>query len=103
MYIYAYNLIVVIVSPEFIELADAPWKIFPERGTLVETRDAFVLNAARRVLFGGHIDAVHNFASAGCAKIFLDGSCPTRDLCPPDYIVWWNPIAINHTLLDPVL
>lgn len=94
------------VVPELIELAGAPWKVLPEGihlVTLEETRDAFAFNVARRVLFGGFIDAVHNLASAGCATIFLDGSYVTSDPSPHDYDVCWNPIAINRTLLDPVL
>ena len=105
MNICTYNNIIVIVVPELIELAGAPWKVLPEGihlVTLEETRDAFAFNVVRRVLFSGFIDAVRNFAAAGCATIFLDGSYVTSEPRPHDYDVCWIPIAVNYTLLDPV-
>ncbi|WP_454872087.1 DUF6932 family protein [Paraburkholderia xenovorans] len=44
-----------------------------------------------------------NLASAGCTKVYVDGSFVTSKLLPSDYDLCWDPSGVAPNLIDPVL
>lgn len=101
-----YNIIVVIMIPNDIDLPGSPWPILPPGvhfATLAEVEARFASNARRRAQFKGLIAALTNLRGAGCQRAFLDGSFVTAKPLPGDYDACWDPKGVNPTFLDPVL
>ena len=63
---------------------------------------AFAINARRRMQFEGLVEAARDLASAGCRRIYVDGSYVTGKPIPADYDVCWDPEGVDPQLLDPV-
>ena len=64
--------------------------------------DAFVINTPRRRLFEGLVEASRDLRSAGCRRIYVDGSYVTGKPIPGDYDVCWDPDGVDPRLLHPV-
>lgn len=91
--------------PELVDLPGAPWSVLPVG---VHTADlggiarAFAVNPQRRSLFEGLVRGARDLASAGCRRIYVDGSYVTNKPIPGDYDVCWEPEGVNVRLLDRV-
>lgn len=92
--------------PALIHINGAPWRVLPPGlhwATLAEVEVAFAQNPHRRKLFEGLIRAAKALQTAGCKKLFLDGSYVTEKPKPGDFDGCWSPEGVNPTLLDPTL
>lgn len=56
----------------------------------------------REFLFSGMKDALIHFKSAGCVKVYIDGSFVTKKVEPGDYDACWDMTGVNLRLLDPM-
>src|ERR1700694_3746296 len=75
-----YNNIVVIMIPHLTSLPGAPWDVLPagiHTATFSEVEVTFAINAVRRELFAGLLDAAISLRGVGCVKLYLDGSYVT--------------------------
>lgn len=91
--------------PPLISLAGAPWDILPpgvHQATLAETKIMFATNIRRRELFDGLLIGVTSLRSAGCQRIFLDGSFVTGKPHPGDFDACWDPTGVVPGKLDAV-
>ena len=91
--------------PPLIEIAGAPWRVLPEgkhEADLGAVSTAFAFNAWRRRLFDGLLGASRDLQSAGCQRLYLDGSYVTGKPIPGDYDACWDPEGVNSRLLHPV-
>ena len=70
---------------------------------LREIAHVFAVNPQRRTQFQGLVAGAQNLASAGCRRIYVDGSYVTNKPIPGDYDVCWEPDGVNFGLLDGVL
>ena len=101
-----YNIIVVFMIPDHINLDGSPWPVLPAGihiATLAEVEDRFAFNHKRRVQFQGFVAALTNLYGAGCRRAFLDGSFVTAKPRPGDFDACWEPTGVNPVNLDPVL
>jgi hypothetical protein len=100
-----YNNIVVIMIPALTALAGSPWDVLPagiHTATFSEVEMAFVINAVRRELFEGLLNAAASLLAVGCARIYLDGSFVSGKPVPGDYDACWDPVGVDLAKLDPV-
>jgi hypothetical protein len=100
-----YNNIVVNMIPHLTPLPGAPWEVLPagiHTATLSEVEVAFAINAVRRELFAGLLDAAISLRAVGCVRIYLDGSYVTGKPIPGDYDACWDPVGVDLKRLDPV-
>lgn len=91
--------------PDLIELSGSPWPVLPPGihvATLSEVEARFASNLSRRAQFRGLLAALVNLRSAGCARVYLDGSYVTGKPLPGDFDACWDPTGVSGTLLDPV-
>lgn len=72
----------------------ATWEEFTER---------FSTNHYRAKMIRGLKSAIDNLKSAGCKKIYIDGSFVTSKRRPRDFDACWDPIDVEYAHLDPVL
>ena len=70
--------------------------------TWQEICQRFGINIYRKKLLWGLESALTNFKSAGCKKVFLDGSFVTSKYRPNDFDACWDPAKVNLEKLDPV-
>jgi hypothetical protein len=100
-----YNIIVVNMIPQLVQLPGSPWDVLPagiHSATFSEVELAFAVNAVRRVLFDGLVTAALSLHGVGCVRIFLDGSYVTGKPIPGDYDACWDPVGVDLKNLDPV-
>tara|TARA_R110002096_G_scaffold22121_2_gene71373 strand:- start:608 stop:1087 length:480 start_codon:yes stop_codon:yes gene_type:complete len=92
--------------PAHIDIDGSPWSILPAGihvATLADVEARFASNHRRRAQFRGVVAALTNLRSAGCRRVFLDGSFVTAKPRPGDFDACWDPTGVNPALLDPVL
>lgn len=100
-----YNIIVVTMIPEFIQLPGAPWPVLPagiHKVELSEVERRLATNGKRRDLFDGLLLACRELNAAGCEQLYLDGSYVTDKPIPGDFDAAWHPVGVSATRLDPV-
>ena len=105
MTILRYNIIVVTMIPDFIDLSGAPWPVLPagiHDAALSEVQTDLTTNGWRRRLFNGLVRACSDLAHAGCGSLYLDGSFVTENPWPGDYDACWHPMGVDRTLMNPV-
>ena len=91
--------------PELVEMPGSPWTVLPvgvHPADLRAIADAFAVNPQRKSLFDGLVEGAHDLASAGCRRIYVDGSYVTNKPIPGDYDVCWEPEGVDVGLLDRV-
>ena len=91
--------------PSLIEVPGAPWRVLPEGeygADLQEIGAAFASNARRRELFDGLVQACRDLRSAGCQRLYVDGSYVTGKPIPGDYDACWDPKGVDSRSLAPV-
>lgn len=102
---FCYNIIVVIMIPELVDVEGAPWRVLPvgvHKADLEELAATFAINQWRRELFGGLLEASRDLRMAGCARLYVDGSYVTGKPIPVDYDVCWDPEGVDERSLAPV-
>ncbi len=57
----------------------------------------------RQTLLWGLLEAMKALGSAGCSKLWLDGSFVTDAQAPRDYDACWDWQGVDRSMLDPVL
>jgi len=57
----------------------------------------------RRAILAGLRAALDNLASAGCRRVYLNGSFVTAKLVPGDYDLCYDPAGIDFTALDRII
>ena len=62
----------------------------------------FRFSTRRRELMRSMRLAFLDLKSAGCRRVFLDGSFVTAKRNPNDYDVVWDPVGVDPNRLDPV-
>jgi hypothetical protein len=100
-----YNCIVVRMIPPLVALTDAPWPVLPpgvHAASLAEIKTEFATNPRRVRLFAGLLEGLALLLSAGCEKVFLDGSFVSGKEHPGDFDVCWDPAEVDGKKLDPV-
>lgn len=91
--------------PALVPIKGAPWDVLPpgiHPATLAEVATIFATNAKRRLLYDGLVLAATALRSAGCGKLYLDGSYVTAKSIPGDYDGCWDPAGMVRAKLDPV-
>ena len=91
--------------PELVSIAGIPWQVLPpgiHTASLDDVKSRYAINPRRRVLFEGVVDAAGRLRSAGCARIYLDGSYVTSKPLPGDFDACWDPSGVDQERLDPV-
>jgi hypothetical protein len=73
---------------------DVDWQELVER---------FGWNPRRRQLLDGLAEAVELLATAGCRRLWLNGSFVTAKEEPADFDACWDPDGVDLDVLDPVL
>jgi hypothetical protein len=73
---------------------DVDWQELVER---------FGWNPRRRQLLDGLAEAVELLATAGCRRLWLNGSFVTAKEEPADFDACWDPHGVDLDVLDPVL
>ena len=90
--------------PRLIDVTGAPWRVLPEgvhTADLAEIARTFAINRWRRTLFDGLLAASRDLRTAGCARLYLDGSYVTGKPIPEDYDVCWDPAGVDWRFLAP--
>ena len=91
--------------PELIAIEGSPWPVLPigiHRADLSAIKGRYASNVWRRALFSGLVKASRHLASAGCRRLYLDGSFVTGKPKPGDYDVCWDLDNVDLQLLGPV-
>ena len=70
--------------------------------TLDEIRARFGWNPRRLALLGGLSAALIPLRSAGCHRLYLDGSFVTSKELPGDYDAAWDPLGVNLGFLRQI-
>src|SRR5258708_6051261 len=92
--------------PSFVNARGVPYGILPpgiHRADLEEVAKRFARTDHRAWLFEGVIAVAEALRSAGCMRMYLDGSFVTAKERPNDYDGCWDPTRVNPKQLDPVL
>lgn len=93
--------------PPLIDLGPpTPWPVLPPGvhwATLGEIEQTFATNERRRWLFDGFVMVAVELSSAGCKKLYLDGSFVTGKPHPKDFDACWDPSGVRAGDLDAVL
>src|SRR5262245_17707809 len=92
--------------PRFVEAPGVPYGILPPGihwASLEEVGTRFAVTPHRAWLFQGVVAVAEVLRSAGCMRMYLDGSFVTAKERPSDYDGCWEPANVNPTQLDPVL
>ena len=91
--------------PTLIGVAGSPWRLLPggvHSASLQEVASAFAFNQWRRELFRGLVKASQHLATAGCVRLYVDGSFVTSKPLPGDYDVCWDPQGVDPRSLPSV-
>ena len=96
-----HNDIVVFMIPGFESNGTLPPGV--HEATWAEFAARFGTNRLRRRLLAGLERAIASLASAGCQRVFVDGSFVTDREHPNDFDACWDARGVNPALLDPVL
>ena len=91
--------------PALVTISGSPWPVLPQGvhpADLGAVAGRFATNPWRRSLFDGLIDGVRSLLTAGCSRIFLDGSYVTGKPNPQDFDACWDPTDVDSRKLDPV-
>jgi hypothetical protein len=86
-----------------VSLTGAPWDILPpgiHPASLAEVEQMFATNFQRQWSFSGLLKAAQNLRSAGCSRLYLNGSYVTAKPQPGDYDACWEVTGVNPALLD---
>ncbi|MFY9836240.1 MAG: hypothetical protein WAK55_07170 [Xanthobacteraceae bacterium] len=92
--------------PALVPVPGAPWDVLPpgaHPATLAEVAATFAINAKRRLLYKGLLLAAKALRTAGCGKLYLDGSYVTAKTAPGDYDGCWDPTGMDRAKLNPVV
>lgn len=92
--------------PDLEDMSGAMWPLLPagiHTATLAQVAHKFASNAHRKKLFRGLIKGLRMLKSAGCKRVFLDGSFATGKPLPNDYDACWDMTGIDYKKLDPVI
>lgn len=71
--------------------------------TWAEVIARFGWNTRRNSLLLGMLSAVQTLDSAGCTRLWIDGSFVTKKELPNDWDGCWAPDGVDPALLDPSL
>lgn len=91
--------------PSLVDVPGAPWPLLPpgiHQATVDEVGAMFATNSTRAQLFAGFVDACGRLKSAGCSKVYLDGSFVSEKDHPGDFDACWDPAGVDGSKLDPV-
>lgn len=91
--------------PDLIEVDGTPWAVLPpgvHNATLNEIAARYAYNMWRREMFDGLVDAAGRLQSAGCPRIYLDGSYVTAKPWPADYDACWDSAGVDQEKMDPL-
>jgi hypothetical protein len=89
------------VIPSFDKHGNLPPGIHP--ATWDEIVERYATNERREQLMDGLRAAIESLCTAGCARVYLDGSFVTEKELPGDFDACWESSAVDPGLLDPVL
>jgi hypothetical protein len=92
--------------PEFVRMQGCPFALLPPGihwADMPEVRRRFAYNARREWLFEGIVTVAAALRSAGCLRMYLDGSFTTDKDHPGDFDGCWDPHGVDASRLDPVL
>lgn len=70
---------------KFVDLPGAPWNVLEEgihSLSLEEFKDIFATNQHRRKQFDGLVSGLKALKTAGCTKVYIDGSYVTKKIYP---------------------
>ena len=87
--------------PEFDDDGNLPLGIYET--SWEEFIKRFGWTSQRRRLLKGLKSALESLRSAGCRKVYLDGSFVTTKDIPNDYDGCWDMDGVDANLLDPIL
>ncbi|MCE2519665.1 MAG: hypothetical protein J4G15_07555 [Alphaproteobacteria bacterium] len=90
--------------PALIDVTGAPWQVLPagvHKTTLEELATTFATDQWRRKLFAGLLHASRDLSTAGCARLYVNGSYVTGKPIPGDYDVCWDPGGVDRRVLAP--
>jgi hypothetical protein len=87
------------VLPAFTSDGLLPPGVYP--ATWRDLMERFGNNARRRSIFEGIRRAADVLASAGCSRIWVDGSFVTAKESPGDWDGCWDPVGVDPARLDP--
>lgn len=85
---------------------------FDQRGTLPpgihsatwdEIVERYAISEGRAELLEGLHEAIESLRTAGCTRVYLDGSFVTDKDLPGDFDACWEGSGVDPDLLDPVL
>lgn len=82
------------------------WPVLPPGvhwASLDAIESVFATNERRQWLFEGFCMVARDLASAGCLKLYLNGSFVTGKPHPKDFDACWDPSGVNARMLDAVL
>lgn len=65
--------------------------------------ERYATNERREQLLDGLRVAIESLRTAGCARVYLDGSFVTDKELPGDFDACWESRGVDPSLLDPVL
>lgn len=92
--------------PSLVTIAGAPNDVLPPGvhwATLSEIEAVFAQTVHRSWLFEGILSVAAALKAAGCRSMFIGGSFVTSKEKPDDFDGCWDPIKVQHQLLDAVL
>ncbi|WP_411103937.1 DUF6932 family protein [Vibrio vulnificus] len=90
----------------YISVSALPWDVLTpgiHTMSLADFENEFVYNDVRRKQFKGLILALRSLQTAGCAKVYIDGSYVTKKPVPGDFDACWDRGGVNPLLLDSEL
>ena len=87
--------------PSFDEHGDLPPGV--HRATWDEIVERYATNERREQLVNGLRAAIESLRTAGCSRVYLDGSFVTDKELPGDFDACWEADGVDADLLDPVL
>ena len=73
------------------------------RATWDEIVERYATNERREQLVNGLRAAIESLRTAGCSRVYLDGSFVTDKELPGDFDACWEADGVDADLLDPVL
>jgi hypothetical protein len=89
------------VIPSFDERRNLPPGIHP--ATWDEIVERYAIDERREQLVHGLRAAIDSLHTAGCTRVYLDGSFVTDKEVPGDFDACWEAGSVDPGLLDPVL
>jgi hypothetical protein len=89
------------VIPSFDERGNLPPGV--HSATWDEIVERYAITERRTELLDGLHEAVASLRTAGCSRVYLDGSFVTDKEVPGDFDACWEVTGVDAGLLDPVL